>query len=697
MKKLLLIAVLLLALVVTFAACTGNGDTETEAETPTATDAPTTPETDPVTDAETDPATETETEPEPETLPAQPEAAQATQTLTSASWDTFFKNDENTMVYPDGGAAAKFTAEPTKLDDTWTAMLFRGWAGSGNADNKFTAYGYRINLGDIVVDENAVREAEEGVIAAGGDTRFCVTIPTEPLKGGMQYVRVYGICADGTAIEILNIWIEGRDLTALEAAQAWDADKAVVTHLSFDELRNGGDGVFTPGQSAGWDGIAKVNETITTLQFWGWVGIKADTIGTFGYSIDGATPVFDVAWNVEAGADVVAAAQGTGAATATRMLVDIPVAGLVGDHTVTVYYKSADESAIAILKEFTVSGPAVLDTTEAGVHNNHVQKDSENADNYSASIAGWMGFDDYTADTLALGWAVDNGAITWDGSINPNCEDAIKLEANAGANGFRYTLKASLTGVEYGAHTVYFYAKLPTGDLCLLHSMEVTTTDPTAVGNSTVNYDSSVDADLATAFTFKAGLFFSGKTDGATYQINGINQMTTTMDGTYVLTVKNLASTDHMGTMFFRGNPNPDFGDPNYYGNASGDVGCAGIYVALIGTELRINVRGTDDAGAAVQHVYTVAMTGKDLKVVDDNTGLYFYEGETLLASVAISGMDGGYATEAVVTIGETTETLTDVCCAATAASDIGFVARYGSSDPAGITFDAVTLTGLPE
>ncbi len=695
MKKLLLLSLLMLAVVITAVACTGdvNTDDTTVADTTAAapadetTAAPADETTEPPVE-ETDPPV---TEPEPETLPPQPEAPTATQV--KGSWDSIFKNEENNFAQADGTAADKFTATPFKLDDTWTDILFRGWAGSGNAENKFVTFGYRVDLGDLVVVDGSFREAEADVIDAGGDARYVIPVPTEPLKGGMHYIRCYGVCADGTAVEILNIWIEGRDLTPLEAAQAWDIDKSVVTHLSFDELR-GGD-YFAPGSSATWDGIAKVNDSITTIQFWGWITFYGE-LGQFGYQIDDGEVVFNSAWAFVGDDHSVIESQkdGLGGDHGNRMLIDIPVAGLVGDHTVKVYYKNADETAIAILKEFTVSGPAILDTVSAGLHNNHLQIDAQSADNFSANISGWMGFDEFIPE--ALGWSVDGGAITWNGSINTACEDLIKIDANAGANGFRYSITASFEGLPYGDHEINFYAKLPSGDLCLLYTKSATNSDPSNVGNSTANFDTAENADLLSFFVNDGGAPGGCNYNGP-YTLAGITSVHKTMDGTYEMTVKNLTCGNAgQAVVFFRGNANPNFGDPGYFGHDNNDphsVGCAGIYVSIIDGNLRLNVKGQNEEGKAVPHIYTTPMSGKDLRVVDDNTALYFYEGDTLLATVALSGMEGGFATQAVVTLADgTTETLDDVCAAAQATSDIGFVARGVA-----LSFDAVTVKGLAE
>ncbi len=163
-----------------------------------------------------------------ETLPEAPEAGCATQV--KPSWDTIYKNDENNLAQADGAAADKFTTAPIVLDDTWHTLMVRGWGGSGNANNKIVAFAYRINMGPFVLDPNAYREAEQGVINAGGDARYCISIPTADLIGGMYYIQAYGICADGTPIELLNMWIQGApDLNTTIDAEFNAADETGTT------------------------------------------------------------------------------------------------------------------------------------------------------------------------------------------------------------------------------------------------------------------------------------------------------------------------------------------------------------------------------------------------------------------------------------------------------------------------------------
>ena len=138
----------------------------------------------------------------------------------------------------------------------------------------------------------------------------------------------------------------------------------VTTHLSFDELdkwidisgditnsANSLGSIFTPGQSAGWDKIATVDDyTIAYLRVWGWVGFFAEEVGEFGYQIDDQEPVFSADFAVVAGDDVVQAAAGTGAKCASRMTIMIPVRDLSGEHTI----KALVKDAVGTIEELTV-------------------------------------------------------------------------------------------------------------------------------------------------------------------------------------------------------------------------------------------------------------------------------------------------------------------------------------------------------
>ncbi len=141
------------------------------------------------------------------------------------------------------------------------------------------------------------------------------------------------------------------------APPMWFDNKDVVKHLSFDELRtDSGDGIFTPGASGSWNKVAEIDSDVNTLSFWGWVAL-ADEIGTFGYQIDGGEPIYNDSYTVEAEGPVVDAAVAQGGTAASRMLIDVDVSALEGEHKVRILYKDLADQVVA-LSEFKVKRDA---------------------------------------------------------------------------------------------------------------------------------------------------------------------------------------------------------------------------------------------------------------------------------------------------------------------------------------------------
>ena len=137
----------------------------------------------------------------------------------------------------------------------------------------------------------------------------------------------------------------------------------VIGHLSFDELRIMKDGeqtgeFFTPGYSENWDGSADLSSKDTKmLQYWGWVGIFQNNVGTFGYQVGTDDPIFDGEFTANAESNVVYLAQNHyGCKTATRMQIDIDLTAYTGTQTVKTLYKDGF-GTIHVLTEFTAILP----------------------------------------------------------------------------------------------------------------------------------------------------------------------------------------------------------------------------------------------------------------------------------------------------------------------------------------------------
>ncbi len=154
--------------------------------------------------------------------------------------------------------------------------------------------------------------------------------------------------------------------TEPEKYPAWDADKAVVTHQSFDQLykgngsaddaTNGGLNLFTPGQSASWDKIVDLTAgDVTTLTYWGWVGVVGE-LGQFGYMIDDGDPIYNAEWTFSNPGEDLMPHCPAGTDNASRMKIAIDLTDLIGEHSVRVLYKNADGVEVT-LGLFTVKLP----------------------------------------------------------------------------------------------------------------------------------------------------------------------------------------------------------------------------------------------------------------------------------------------------------------------------------------------------
>ncbi len=127
--------------------------------------------------------------------------------LSAMAFDTLIKDTAGTMYQPEQGNATAFLiANPITLDESWNCFRIKGWAGYDKGN--IVAYGYRINDGELVTDEAFVQYAEEGVVNAGGQSRFDITAPIADTTKATLF-RAYIILEDGTAVEMIRFWALG--------------------------------------------------------------------------------------------------------------------------------------------------------------------------------------------------------------------------------------------------------------------------------------------------------------------------------------------------------------------------------------------------------------------------------------------------------------------------------------------------------
>ncbi len=516
----------------------------------------------------------------------------------------------------------------------------------------------------------------------------------------------------------------------------WDVNKDVVTHQSFDELRingDGGNGVFAPGQSATWDYVANLTEGQTYLDYWGWIGAATDTVGQFGYAINGGEIIYNDAFAVPADENVQAAAAGTGALTASRMLIKIDLAGLEGENAVVVYYKGSNDK-VCILNEFTVNMPELPDFWDenkdvvthlsfdelringgAGVFAPGQSAAWDGVANLDGSVTSlyFWGWIDIVTDTVGeFGYKIDNGDVIYNAGFTVAADDNV-IGAAAGTG----ALTASRMGISidladiYGEHTVTVYYK-GTNGVCILNEFTVIKAEPAApdaedshefisdIGSQTANAPLEL-SDLTDAFAWNLGnndgnncLILDGY-----YQLGGINAMATTTNGKYALSI-NIQGVDqpNMSTLFFRGvrSATPE---KQYYGtDKSNAVGGSGIYLSIEGENAYINIKSYDGNGAYLSNVFKAPISGEaNFTVADSGETIYIMESGNLIATISVSGTkDYGIATVASDALAEKVSiTLADgsvheVANPAVAAShiaDVGITARASL-----LTFTSLSL-----
>ncbi len=205
------------------------------------------------------------------------------------SWTSVYKNEKGVLAdcHPfkegssterlDGGAAANLSYKPMSYDESWNIIYVAGWAGSGDKDNPFVAFGYRINLNDVVVVPDAYtafegEDIENIAVARGGDAKFCVPIPA-PTQNVNTFIRAYGICQDGTKVAILSFWVKGTQ--EINFPTISDTVKFNYTNVKAGSTAITGNDISTVTINPG--------EKISFTD--GWIGL-GQPIVAFGYRLD---------------------------------------------------------------------------------------------------------------------------------------------------------------------------------------------------------------------------------------------------------------------------------------------------------------------------------------------------------------------------------------------------------------------------
>ena len=641
MKKLLTIAILLLALAFTIVACTeSNQPDDTTVADDTSVEIPT--------EAPTNEPDETTAEPDETT--AEPE--ETTEEVTTEEVTTEeVTTEEVTTADPadpvwildaeninDLANVADASNTAGELKDGYVSLTAKGddpWfktAGNLGEMPAYLAIRYRTNStvkGELFISGDAGPAAGKSFTFdynADGEWNLLVfhlptvaSYMTDSTIGHMRYDFFVAVPAEGTYLDVAFIGLFNTAEYAIDynfeqyKAPMWDADKSVVAHQSFDQFYYGDGGqddaaaadsllnLYHAATKPDWNKVADmVGSEYTVLTYWGWIATKADTIGQFGYQVNMDAPIFNDAWTVEAEKGVLDAAVAFGGVTGSRMRIHINTADFDGETTVRVLYKDA-EGIVVCLNEITVISP---------------KQDDHN----------------FTSD-------ISSNFATSQDDVNLKDSDIADL----------------FDSINYGAGVDMF----------------VKYNDGHPIYN--VTHFTSMHTHPTGQYAFNINIVSIGGPEGfAGFFVRGYRD----------------ATREHN---FFGAD-----------GNDAGGVshGGAGIYLNYvpqeIGYALRINIKTYVD-GKYIPNIYYAPVESSNFTVTDDGSTVSIFTDDKLIATIVISGtkdygIDGvpadALAEKVVLTTIEGTFELTDACVAATMEiSDLGVATRTGT-----VNFDHVSL-----
>ena len=375
----------------------------------------------------------------------------------------------------DTGDALGFLAEnPVKGD--LQSIGVRGWAWI--QDGEIVQFGYKLDngeavFGDAFLQDRADVYAQAGATAATANGYDIENVDVSALEAGDHTITVLVKATDGTIIEVV---------TAPFSIERPAPVTVELLNVSYDGLYYDGALKLKEG---GVDKQIILEEnrpaldmqkgSVSSITIRGWARISEDTadIAGFGYSIDGGEVVRGEF--IENRPDLAAAGfpGGVGFQIVASGISELDN----GEHTVDAYLITKDGVEVKIVKDrstaeatiinqvgvtFTVSedappvAPAITNTCV----------DASSTTDGVVFARGWTGA---TYPISKIGYTVDDGEPVWNGEIVQLADDdPVKLPANAGQYGVRFSITAPYADLTAEDHVIKFVAQLDDEDETVL-------------------------------------------------------------------------------------------------------------------------------------------------------------------------------------------------------------------------------------
>jgi hypothetical protein len=246
---------------------------------------------------------------------------------------------------------------------------------------------------------------------------------------------------------------------------------ASLKSMSFDNIILDGENKTPTGNAGAWIEANPIDSGVSAIGVRGWAWVQNGTIGQFGYSIDGAAPVFADEY-LEQRPDVQAAFGVTADDANGFSISNINIADLTGgDHTFTVVVKAADGTIIDVTsfkfhRDYSLLNVSydTLTYDENVLVNGGADKWIHSLEDKSVldfgkgavktiTVRGWVRISQNTADIKGFGYSIDGGEIVQGAFL----EDRPDLAPAGFPGGVGFAVAVPVEALEIGQHSIDTY------------------------------------------------------------------------------------------------------------------------------------------------------------------------------------------------------------------------------------------------
>ncbi|MBQ3894128.1 MAG: hypothetical protein II739_02275, partial [Clostridia bacterium] len=331
----------------------------------------------------------------------------------------------------------------------------RGWVRVSEDVADIAGFGYSLDGEAVVYDESFVqdRAAELANSNFPGGQGFNVLVPTTELAPGEHTIDVYVKTSAGKEIKVVKVRGEN------DIRQVGVTFTIINKSVSADQVKNdiGVDLAKFGGNNPAGTALGDISGKASAITLWGWMACS-EKIAAFGYRYENEDPVFNDAFKVETGSDVIAAGAKIAGETGESSRFNIVAPARIGENLVLYGVAKLENGTVIDIWKVMYSStdgkyfpvPAIIATNI----------DTFDISGSALTGAGWTGG---TYAINQMGFTVDGGKPIFEGfAINREPEPAVK--GIAGADAVRFSFNIDCSSLTAGEHTIVLVAQLSDED-----------------------------------------------------------------------------------------------------------------------------------------------------------------------------------------------------------------------------------------